>query len=657
MIRNNKSWLLIGLLITAFFPFKNQAQETDSRFKNLGPQLFTSLIQGSVFADDANGNLNVYTVVRGRPAHFVGFDVKTQQTIIDVELGGTDGSWDVSTSSDGTVYIAGANGILYQHTPGTKTVSNLGLALPGEKVIWDLTAGKNAEIFGGTYPGCRVFRYHPKDGFSEVSDGPLVASENYTRSLVYDKNEEQLYAGIATSAALVKLDPKTGQKMQLLPEGDRRQEAIYHINLVNGLPGGDRVFGWLTGAKQRLTVVYNLKTKSFESILPSLDVKSIVKSPNGNEIYYSAKSKLYLIDYNQEFKQAQELAVLTGEVKASKWGKDGLLYLITASENLHTYDPKTKNLTSIKLSVPVQPIDIQSIMAGPDGQIWSGGYLAGGHASYNPKTGKTTQKPGLDQTEGMANLGSTIYFGIYAKARLYAFDTNGTWDVKKDNPKFLGQIPGQDRPFAVLGLAKHNVVLFGTVPSYGQIGGALVQYDVSSEKLETFEQVIKEQSIVTLVNSGDIVIGGSSIFGGLGGIPKAKEAKIFGWDPVTKSKTFEMVPVSGAMAITGLINGPDGNIWGFADGDLIVFDPLKQKVIKQKQLFKISSRPSHIWRSAFMSIHPNGLLYLAVNNKLYQINPENLEISAIADNVSLLTIGDDGTIYFRRSSDLWSFNP
>ncbi|WP_266202726.1 ligand-binding sensor domain-containing protein [Pontibacter kalidii] len=633
------------------------AQTASGKYKNLGPQVYASLIQGSVFADDAAGKSYAYTVVRGRPAHFVGYSLDPLKLVVDAALPETDGSWDVEVSTDGIVYIAAANGVLFQHVPGTDAVTSLGIVLPGEKVIWDLAAGKDGEIFGGTYPGCRVFRYHPKDGFSDVGRGPLVEDENYVRSVTYHRETGKIYAGIASHSAMVELDPKTGEKKQLLPDQDRDQEAIYHINLVHGLKGGDRVFGWLTGPTERVTTIYNLKTRKFEAYMPTMDVKSIIKAPKGSKVYYTAGKKLYEIDYAAKVPEPKELASTEGETKTVRWGKNGMLYLLTGSKHIHTFNPKTGHLTTEKVDIPGQPIDIQSIGIGPDGLVWSGGYLAGGHATYNPKTGENRQLPGLDQTEGLANLGTEIYFGIYAKARLYAYDTQKPWDLKQNNPRLLGQIKGQDRPFAVLGLEKLNKVLFGTVPGYGQLGGALVAYDVAADKLETITNLIPDQSIVSLVEAGDLVIGGTSIFGGLGGKPTQAEAKVFGWDPVRKQKTFELVPVPGAMAITGLMKGPDGHIWGFADGDLFVLDVAKCSVISTHRLFEIHTRPSHIWRSAFMMTHPSGVVYASVNGRFLKIDPHTMQMTQLEENVGMPVMDEQGKLYFKRGMDLWLYEP
>jgi hypothetical protein len=53
----------------------------------------------------------------------------------------------------------------------------------------------------------------------------------------------------------------------------------------------------------------------------------------------------------------------------------------------------------------------------------------------------------------------------------------------------------------------------GTVPGYGMLGRALVAYARETEILQTFERVMPEQSIISLLNAGDIILGGTSVFG------------------------------------------------------------------------------------------------------------------------------------------------
>ena len=93
--------VMVLLLFTFSLPTKAQVDTT--RFTNHGSQLFASMIQGSVFAKGPNGRALVYTVVRGEPAHLLGYDVETRELLIDQALPKADGAWDLAQSSDGTI--------------------------------------------------------------------------------------------------------------------------------------------------------------------------------------------------------------------------------------------------------------------------------------------------------------------------------------------------------------------------------------------------------------------------------------------------------------------------------------------------------------------------------------------------------------------------
>ena len=138
---------------------------------NLGPQVTATTIQGSAFFRDESGRDLIYTVERGEPAHLLGYEVKTLRKILDAPMPGNDGAWEATVSSDGWVYTAGGHGHMFRHKPGTETVEDLGQVLPGETVVWDVEPGADGEVFGATYPGCRVVRYREKDGFSDVGRG------------------------------------------------------------------------------------------------------------------------------------------------------------------------------------------------------------------------------------------------------------------------------------------------------------------------------------------------------------------------------------------------------------------------------------------------------------------------------------------------------
>jgi hypothetical protein len=650
MIRAVYSFIIFSLFVVSLA----KAQIHASKLKNLGPQITAAVIQGSLFLEDPSGTEMVYTVVRGNPAHLLGYRLSDQKLITDQQLPGTDGAWDLAVSSDGWLYIPGAKGRLYRHLPGTQQVEDLGTVLPGETTIWNLAAGKDGEMFGATYPGCRVFRYHPGDGFSDVGRGPLVEGENYVRSLAYYPATGKLFAGIGSHADLIELDPANGSKRSILPAQFKNKEFVYSLEILEDLPGGDRLLALITNGS--FTLVFNLKTGNFEYEIKEMDMKAISQPDIEKHFYYTLKSGLYSREAHLPEKEPVKYAADIGSANAIRL-INNKLYILNSAAELIVMDMDNKRIKRHKFSVPGQPIALQSIMKGPDSRIWSGGYLAGGHAAYDPETGRTTSYPGLHQTEGMTVRGRYIYFGIYPKGLYYEYDSSLPWNIENSNPKFLGQIPGQSRSFAVLNEEVSGKVYFGMVPEYGQLGGHLVSYNTHTGELKTYGTVVKDQSIVSLIYANNRIWGGTSVSGGLGIRPSTSDAKLFSWDTKEHKILDDIIPVPGAKAITSMITGPDGNVWGMAGGTLFIFDPVQKRVLRTKVLYPTPPLVSHVWRDAFLVLHPSGMIYGTGNNQLFSIDPRTMEFQSLLKPASLLAMDDKGRIYFHRSAELWQFDP
>ncbi|RRN77972.1 hypothetical protein EIM50_16885 [Pseudoxanthomonas sp. SGD-10] len=629
--------------------------DSTGMFTNLGVQLRSVNLQASAFVQDTKGNEYAYTIVRGRPGHLIAYDMQSKSVIVDIELDNAEGAIDMVSSTDNWLYIGASNGKLYRTRPGSQQIENLGVALSGTAEILDMIPGKDGEVFGGTYPTGKIFRYHPKSGFSDVA-GQIVENENYVRSITYHPETEKLYAGIGSHAHLIEVDPKTRSKKEILPKKYHHREFVYYMGIAEGLDGGDRLLAWVTDTKDREILVYNLRTGEIEQVMETLDAYSIVKSNNSNDVYFTANNKLYKNDLTK-IGQSSTYIADCNQAKEMRWGKDGLLHIVTRYAEVKRYNPATGVMSSEKIEVAPQPYGIQTLIAGPDGRIWSSGFLRGGNAAYNPKTGESVMYNGLGQAEGMVSHGNNIYFGVYPKARIYTYDVTKPWNEAAKNPKLIGSVDEQDRPFATASLPDKNLVYFGTVSGYGKLGGALVEYDIQQDKIETFTNVVKNHSVVSLLYNNGLIWGGTTIFGGLGARPTETEGKVFAWDVNKKQKLFEFTPVAGTMAITCLAQGPNGKIWGFADGVIFVFDPLTRKVEKTKKLFEVDKNTTHIWRIGFLQFHPNGKMYGTANGSLFSINPHDMTVEILKKGVGLLAMDKEGTFYIRDSENLWSYKP
>src|SRR5436190_426663 len=130
------------------------------------PPILWSLLQWPVLPLKPKRPRFRRAVLRGEHAHLAVFDVTNTKFLKDYPLPGeAQGAWNLTTASDGTVYIGtDPMGHLYRWKPGDADVTDCGQAPPEQTWIWDLTPGEDGEVFLATYPGCRIIRYHPSDG-------------------------------------------------------------------------------------------------------------------------------------------------------------------------------------------------------------------------------------------------------------------------------------------------------------------------------------------------------------------------------------------------------------------------------------------------------------------------------------------------------------
>jgi hypothetical protein len=643
---------LIYFVFLFLFSCPLVAQENGT-LKKIGSQLHTANLQGTTFITTKDGRQYLYTAVRGRPAHLVGFDLSTNQLVADLPIAGADGAWTITASSDGYIYVGSAQGSLFKHQPGTNTIENLG-KFEGEKLIWDLVAGQNGEIYGGTWSAAKVFKYHPKEGFKDLANGSAVPGQQYAQFLAFNPKTDKLYVAIYFNADVIEINTKTGEKKSLFSQHYKEKGSIYNLKLIH-TKTGDKLLVWLNNkGVGRETLVYDLKTLAVEKTLSTLEARFIQQ--NKNTTYYTIDGKLYHADLTvASLKAAKVLATFPAKVLASRWKNKKELQYFTADGSLINYDIKTKKASLVKLPVPPQPIDIQSIFNGPDGKIWMGGYLAGGHAYYDPKTGESKEFHGLHQTEGMAKLGTDLFFGIYPGGKIYKLDTRKPFDLKNNNPQHLINIKNQSRPFTNLTVGTR--ILFGTIPDYGALGGAITEYDSVTKKFNTYYDVIKNQSPTALVNRNGTIWGGTSISGGLGVAPIEKEARLFTWNMETKKVDFEIVPIPGNISFTALINGPDGNLWGFSDGYIFIYDIKQNKVTFQHKVYDFIKKRSHIWIDGKLILHSNGKIYGTGGDKFFMIDPVSKKVEILHQGVGLLAMDDDGVLYFRKEADLYSYKP
>jgi len=164
--------------------------------------------------------------------------------------------------------------------------------------------------------------------------------------------------------------------------------------------------------------------------------------------------------------------------------------------------------------------------------------------------------------------------------------------------------------------------------------------------------VVVDQTIASILPMGASLWAGSGIEGGQGTEPRATEAHLVKVDPNTGAVSTDVVPVPGAASINELSIGPDGNLWGLADGTVFVADAQTGQVLRTIPVFtgRTGANDGALsWR--------DGYLYGVAGGHLFVLDSLGGEATVLRDHgLNRLTQTPNGTYYTLLRPDGWT-NP
>ncbi|TMV43169.1 hypothetical protein FE783_35940 [Paenibacillus mesophilus] len=639
---------------------------------NLGQTVHKLVFNRDGVYTDSSGKSVFYVIQDGDPNILLILDVDTGQVIRSVPVVDTvdgvehKGAYlrGFTIQPDGTVYMAGTPSTLFKYVPGEDRVHYL-KKLPGS-ATFSLKNGPPGILVGGTYNRNELFEYNILT--NELTNlGRATPDEAYAYSVAYDPEHNDYYIGIGSHAHLIRYDRDTGEKTEIpLPERYPDAQFIWDMDVRQG-----KIFMRITPGK---SLAYDLSTGQFEetdAVITSRLVSPV--SPEGNRVYFSDGSKLGYYDFGS--KQYSWLPVelenalnMMGFAKLSDPEYPG--YTLIGMMDGWMLHYNLQNGKSRKLRVPVsgEASTLQTVAKGNDGRMHTSGYITGGNAIYDPLTGEreeySKQVVGKDnvvpgtQTDRIFSYKDKILFATYGNAKIYEYDQSKPWnrlDPVHPNPKHLFSVSDyqQDRPTAGVIVPDLGKYVVGTVPDYGMLGGALVVYDLETNEREVYRNVIDQQSVTAVTYKDGLVYAGSNIWGGLGIQPTEKEAKLFIWDIEKKEKVFEMVPIPGRRGITEMIVGPDGMIWGSAEGDLFIFNPETRQIVYTGPLVS-RSYGSAVWRDAQFVVGTDGNVYGVQANQFFVIDAVTKQKQVIRSVGKRNWLGQDdfGRFYLTEDTEL-----
>jgi outer membrane protein assembly factor BamB len=540
------------------------------------------------------------------------------------------GAWAEVLGPDNKIYLGTWDGgLILRFDPGQpeKGIEVVGKPSETETYIWQYAIGKDGKLYGCTYGNAKLISYDPKTG--EMADlGRMDETQMYTRSVAAGPSGK-IYAGVGTQRAnVVAYDPATGEHKSILPDEHR----------LNG------------GA----------------SVWQGEDGNVYAVAPTGQ--YFRAQDDHLVPIAASEAVSAPPKRLRDGRIVSSYQPGNG-------NATFTLLDPKTNQTTRHTFTYQGAGSGVFVVGEGPDGQIYGSSAMPLEMFEYDPQAGSHKDLGNPTPVDGeiysFATLDGLLYLCAYPGSWLSVYDPTKPWNYGTEagsNPLGIGNVgDGHLRPRAMV-VGPDKRLYIGSLPPYGQLGGALGIYDPAQGKVvENYRNLIRHQSIFSLCvepKSG-LVFGGSSVAGGGGATPSEREAHFFAWDPAKKAKVLDIIPLRGCGTIAALA-AAEGKVFGIGhdarrlvvhdehgklvmnqkvDGEnaLFVYDPAAKRIVDEAVV------PFGSIRDISLGLHSNGLLYGLTQHTIFSVDPRTYETKAVAEFPDTIDCGfalTDTGLYF-----------
>ncbi|WP_053368139.1 WD40 repeat domain-containing protein [Bacillus sp. FJAT-27245] len=621
------------------------------QFTNLGPTIenITAMTAATGYGPD--GTPLMYVVMQGQPAKLVVMDILRNKMVDQKSLGTSTSAWAITVDAGQNAWIGGTpSEHLYRYNPGTKTLTDVGKATVKGTSIHDLEALPNGTIYGSGSPNGNVFRYKAGQGFTDL--GQVLPDKKLARSLAYNEKTNTLFVGVGAKAQLAAWNLATNKKQAILPAAYQGETSVYDLDEENGF-----LFAKLEPSKKIL--VFNSSTYAFLGELPasSRGVSPVVEKENA--VYFTHQYTLKKYDLNTRkvtsipgtTKGTEAVAMDVIDLHSNAYPGESVVSLLGNTGTYMIYNPATGQSKISKFNLPPQPIPIYSIAKGPDGRIYTNGFVSGQLSAYNPGDGSIKSLLKVGQAESMAPLNGKLYLGVYPGASLYEYNP-ATDTLGVPSPLFsVGN--GQDRIAAMAVDPATNTIFMGTHPKNGEVGGAFVAYNTKTKTKTIRRNIVQNQSVVSLAVSGGYVYGGTSIFSNSPseGTYTAKFFRLKTGQPGSQPE-FISLPLTKPRMIHALAVAPNGVIWGLSDGNLFAYDPRT----KTTKIISITANTSGRFKNGSLVIGKDGNVYGTVEQKLFKVFPATMTKKILLEKgAANLAMDNNGALFFNNNTELWMY--
>ena len=510
--------------VSSFYVDEIQVVATDATVETFGPAALLATISGLAVV-----GTNAYIAGRGELAEI---DLAAKSLRRTFPLSENDGAW-AMTVSEGIVFFA-VGLAAYSFDPAAGELRALGNLGSGSGTTWCMTTAPDGIVYAGTYPAGQVWEITPGTGALR-NLGTAVPGQQYVRAIAAD--EQFVYAGTQPVGHLIAYDRITGEKRDITPSLD----TAFAVTVMTR--NGDRI---IAGAGSQLIDVLPDGSDAHIVTLPDSIADAMAVETDGT-LYVTGRPSGSL------YKRVGDELLLVGtpismdETRAIVPLDDGTLLGASGSGALWWFDIAAGATTIVDLADLglSEPEPAQSITLGSDGKtVYVGGSTI--ITAHRPTNGTSLRLRVPGQPKQLQFIDGRLYAATYPRTDVIELNPR----IKR--ARSLGVIGRpQYRPLTMDYDPGTHQLLVGTAPVNGLLAGALSLVDIGQASLEVITGILHDQAVASIaVDNGIAYLAGDAQ--GVSVPPTQPSATIAAYDIANKRVLWEVAPLAGHLSIAGI---------------------------------------------------------------------------------------------------------
>ncbi|MFC5826241.1 hypothetical protein [Nonomuraea insulae] len=576
--------IILAALLPALFtgPVARAATCEAPAVERFGPASVTGAIVGATVHDG-----HAYVVTRGlKPPVLAEIDLATRKVVRSVTLpdgpatGEPEGGWATAVSG-GKIYV-GTYPVpdLYSFDPATGEVRHLRTFGKNGGFVWSLAAAPDGTLYAGTYPDGRVWEYTPATG--AVRDfGVLAQGERYVRAVAADAT--YVYAGLLDKGKLIRITRATGEVKELASGPTGIGTVATH---------GDRV---LAASGNVLIDVRADGTDERRATLEGGTIDVLTEAQDGT-VYTTSRPDGAVHRYrtgDTAFTKVADPPSLGDETRRLQLVDENTLLGFAGSGGMWWLDLRTGTSEYVDLidaGLPSGSERPQSMLLVPGRALYVGGHFSMEVRDLRTGERRRFRMPG--EPKDLVRRGDKIYAAIYPSGQIVSVD------LRTDEVRGVGYLGhGQQRPWDIEYDPVTDKLVVASAPLGAKLNGALSVIDPRTGRIDVYEGVIPDQSLMSLSldpRRGIVYLGGDVVGGG-GTPPVRTSASVAAFDlrkrevlwqvdPIAGHRTFQDIKVNGGLLYA--VYKRDSGTW-------IALDLATRKVIRQGKLSGYGELTTH----------------------------------------------------------------